>query len=181
MNLEKTSWTALASMYGNPYFTEEKGATLSPEVLAEWWKVFHDDTLDSLIYTALDHNRDLAQAESRLKQAREALGMTKASLVPWVNACAGWVRAEAPEDILKLMEHPDYALAVPTPDHFIPLLYLAGMAAAGGESADALIRGYSMGSLSMTCYGLCAGMKECTEGAGAPPIPSDIPPDQTNL
>ena len=89
--------------------------------------------------------------------------------------------AEAPEDILKLMEHPDYALAVPTPDHFIPLLYLAGMAAAGGESADALIRGYSMGSLSMTCYGLCAGMKECAEGAGAPPIPSDIPPDQTNL
>ena len=82
VNLEKTSWTALASMYGNPYFTEEKGATLSPEVLAEWWKVFHDDTLDSLIYTALDHNRDLAQAESRLKQAREALGMTKASLVP---------------------------------------------------------------------------------------------------
>ena len=100
VNLEKTSWTALASMYGNPYFTEEKGATLSPEVLAEWWKVFHDDTLDSLIYTALDHNRDLAQAESRLKQAREALGMTKASLVPWVNAGAGWVRAEAPEGVI---------------------------------------------------------------------------------
>lgn len=100
VNPEKTSWTALASMYGNPYFTEEKGATLSPEVLAEWWKVFHDDTLDSLIYTALDHNRDLAQAESRLKQAREALGMTKASLVPWVNAGAGWVRAEAPEGVI---------------------------------------------------------------------------------
>lgn len=100
VNLEKTSWTALAGMYENPYFTETKGASLSPEVLSEWWKVFHDDTLDSLIYTALDRNRDLAQAESRLKQAREALGMTKASLVPWVNAGAGWVRAQAPEGVI---------------------------------------------------------------------------------
>src|SRR5690606_33377994 len=30
-----------------------------------------------------------------------------------------------PADILKVTEHPDFALAVPTPDHFIPLLYLA--------------------------------------------------------
>ena len=33
-----------------------------------------------------------------------------------------------PGDILKVTEHADYALAVPTPDHFIPLLYLAGLA-----------------------------------------------------
>lgn len=31
--------------------------------------------------------------------------------------------ADAPGDILKVGEHPDYARAVPTPDHFIPLLY----------------------------------------------------------
>ncbi|WP_299144629.1 efflux transporter outer membrane subunit [uncultured Dialister sp.] len=100
VNLEKTPWTALAGMYDNLYFTEEKGASLTPEVLSEWWKVFHDDTLDSLIYTALNRNRDLMQAESRLKQAREALGMAKASLVPWMNAGAGWVRAEAPEGVI---------------------------------------------------------------------------------
>src|SRR3954449_3758365 len=29
---------------------------------------------------------------------------------------------DAPGDILKLAEHPDFALAVPTPDHFIPLV-----------------------------------------------------------
>ncbi len=65
---------------------------------------------------------------------------------------------EAPGDILKLMEHPDYELAVPTPDHFIPLLYLAGLAAESGERTEALLRGFAMGSLSMTCYGLGAAV-----------------------
>ncbi len=51
-----------------------------------------------------------------------------------------------------LADHPDHDLAVPTPDHFLPLLYLAGAAAAGGETAEVLKEGRVMGSLSMTAY-----------------------------
>lgn len=54
---------------------------------------------------------------------------------------------DAPGDLLKVVEHPDYQLAAPTPDHFIPLIYLAGLAAAEGAGAQALVRGYAMGSL----------------------------------
>jgi 4,5-DOPA dioxygenase extradiol len=88
--------------------------------------------------------------------------------------------AEAPGDILKAAEHPDSALAVPTPDHFIPLLYTAGLAAADG-GAQALLRGYAMGSLSMTCYGI--GMEDvvCQEPDGAGQLPRGVPPDQTNV
>ena len=87
---------------------------------------------------------------------------------------------EAPGDILKLAEHPDYALAVPTPDHFIPLLYLAGLAQAEGTGARPLVRGYAMGSLSMTCYGLGVdGACETAEGGGD--LPPGMPPDQTNI
>src|SRR5690606_27354280 len=75
--------------------------------------------------------------------------------------------AEAPEDILKLMEHPDYRMAVPTPDHFIPLVYVAGMAAAEKKPLEALVRGYAMGSISMTCYGLEAAIDLATEAQGA--------------
>ena len=59
-----------------------------------------------------------------------------------------------PEDVLKLQEHRDFALAVPTPDHFIPLLYVAGLAAASGCKPKVLVEGYFGGSLSMTIYTL---------------------------
>jgi 4,5-DOPA dioxygenase extradiol len=88
---------------------------------------------------------------------------------------------DSPADVLKLMEHPDYGLAVPTPDHFIPLLYVAGLAAEDGSAAEALVRGYAMGSISMTCYGigtegLCPKEPDCPAG-----LPEGIPPDQTNM
>lgn len=88
--------------------------------------------------------------------------------------------ADNPEEILRVTAHADYALAVATPDHFIPLLYLAGMAAASNEKPDAFIRGYAMGSLSMTCYGLGAELG-CHVESGAATLPSDIPADQSNI
>ena len=85
-----------------------------------------------------------------------------------------------PNDMLKVVEHEDYPLAVPTPDHFIPMLYMAGVAAASGERLEPLIRGYSMGSLSMTCYGIGTDL-QCSEGEGAATLPAGVPPDQSNI
>lgn len=88
--------------------------------------------------------------------------------------------ADAPGDILKVREHGDYARAVPTPDHFVPLLYLAGLAAAEGARPDAIIRGYSMGSISMTCHALGTASLVETEAENAATLPGNIPADQTN-
>ena len=85
-----------------------------------------------------------------------------------------------PGDILKVTEHRDYALAVPTPDHFIPLLYVAGLAAAERVEARPLLRGYAMGSISMTCYGVGTSVTAPSEPHGAADLPAGIPPDQTN-
>lgn len=89
--------------------------------------------------------------------------------------------AEDPGNILRTLDHPDYDQAAPTPDHFIPMLYTAGMAAAGEGSARALVRGYAMGSLSMTCYGVGVDSECPVLADDAATIPGDVPADQTNM
>jgi 4,5-DOPA dioxygenase extradiol len=90
-----------------------------------------------------------------------------------------------PGEVLRLREHPDFDRAVPTPDHFIPVVYIAALAAEAGEPADRFLEGYAYGSLSMACYGVeLDGNPTATEAgrAGAPlPDPSDVPAEHTNL
>jgi len=60
----------------------------------------------------------------------------------------------SPGQIIDLLEHPDARLAVPTPEHFFPVVYIAGLAEAAQSSLDVLIEGYEFGSTSMTAVSL---------------------------
>ncbi len=64
------------------------------------------------------------------------------------------VMTQDPAGLGAMSGHPDFARAVPTPDHFLPLAYLAGLAGAANQRAETLVDGYEMGSLSMTAYQL---------------------------
>lgn len=59
-----------------------------------------------------------------------------------------------PGDILSLASHPDYAMAVPAPDHYIPMLYIAGLAAAENEPLKVWNEGHALGAVSMTSYAM---------------------------
>ncbi|MEO9180349.1 MAG: 4,5-DOPA dioxygenase extradiol [Acidimicrobiales bacterium] len=59
-----------------------------------------------------------------------------------------------PAELAQAGSHRDYQLAAPTADHFLPLAYVAGLAAAANIPTRTLIDGYEMGSLSMTSYEL---------------------------
>lgn len=89
--------------------------------------------------------------------------------------------ARDPADLLKVQEHADFALAVPTPDHFVPLLYIAGVASAEGVSPEPLLRGHAMGSISMTCYGIGADLELRKDPGCAARLPAGVPPEQTNM
>jgi 4,5-DOPA dioxygenase extradiol len=90
----------------------------------------------------------------------------------------------SPGSIASMASHPDHRLAVPTPDHFLPLLYIAGMAQAAGEPLTPLIEGYAYGSLSMTSYvlGSVASVPgPLSDGAaGSLPPPEVVPPEDSN-
>lgn len=90
--------------------------------------------------------------------------------------------AERPHDIASLATHRDYGMAVPTDEHFLPLLYLAGLASAAGKPAEVLVDGYAYGSLSMTAYTLGGRCPEVAEGGeGAAPLDTTVPPEQANI
>lgn len=59
-----------------------------------------------------------------------------------------------PAQAARLQGEGDYRAAVPTPDHFIPLLYFAGLVAAQDDTATVITDGCEWGSLSMTSYTL---------------------------
>lgn len=77
------------------------------------------------------------------------------SAFEWNDQFDGLVRQimqTSPERISEVESDGNYSRAVPTPDHFLPLVYVAGVAAEAGTPGRVLIGGPQFGSLSMTSY-----------------------------
>ncbi|MGZ4730066.1 MAG: 4,5-DOPA-extradiol-dioxygenase [Acidimicrobiales bacterium] len=94
------------------------------------------------------------------------------------------VMTSTPGEVAGLQSHPDFRHAAPTPDHFVPLLYLAGLAEAAGRPTEVLIDGYAFASLSMTSFTLDAHLAPIDpdgheHGSNAGPV--GVPADETNI
>jgi multidrug efflux system outer membrane protein len=97
-NLKQSNWTELSEKYDNSYFTGEKQAGPSPEVLADWWTILEDDTLTELVTLSLNNNKDLQKARASVNEARAALGISKSELLPWLDSNNTWGRTKTSDN-----------------------------------------------------------------------------------
>lgn len=66
----------------------------SRDDLTRWWRTFNDPVLTQLVEQAAATNLDIAQSIARLRQAREALIVSGASLLPTVSGSGSYSRTE---------------------------------------------------------------------------------------
>lgn len=68
----------------------DAGAVTAPASLADlpWWDLFDDDELRALVRAALEENKDLRLAVTRVEQARAQLGVTRAAQFPLIGSGA---------------------------------------------------------------------------------------------
>ena len=59
--------------------------TAETEVNLKWWELFNDPVLQALVVTALEGNKDVRIAASRIQEARAALGFSRADLFPRID------------------------------------------------------------------------------------------------
>jgi len=55
----------------------------------QWWELFDDPILDTLVKVALEQNKDVLQAAARVNAARANVGFTRANALPTINVAAG--------------------------------------------------------------------------------------------
>ena len=63
----------------------DKDRGISPEELSQWWKLFGDDQLVSLIERAFEGNPDLELAMAKIRQTRAGVGITQSGLFPTID------------------------------------------------------------------------------------------------
>src|SRR5690606_41797801 len=65
---------------------------------AEWWRLYADPTLDSLVSQALEHNSDVRIASECIEEAAAVTREVGASRFPELNAQGSGARSSASED-----------------------------------------------------------------------------------
>lgn len=66
--------------------------------LAAWWQTLDEPLLNELMQRAAAGNRDLAQAEARVREARARRGISEAERFPTLQASAGATRRSSSEE-----------------------------------------------------------------------------------
>jgi multidrug efflux system outer membrane protein len=83
---------AAAELGVPPVYSVPADQQRAQEDLTRWWGRFDDPMLAKLVEQGRAANLDVAQAVTRLRQARESLAQSRSALLPQVSASAGYSR-----------------------------------------------------------------------------------------
>jgi len=67
----------------------DSNLTKSDKSIQEWWKLFHDETLNTLVQKMYEQNFDLRSAGLRILESRTALGISQGLTYPQVQTLSG--------------------------------------------------------------------------------------------
>jgi NodT family efflux transporter outer membrane factor (OMF) lipoprotein len=70
----------------------------SEKIVQDWWSVFHDPQLNTLIDDVVHYNYDLRIAATRVKEARAARGIVASDGLPQIDASSSTQRRSASEN-----------------------------------------------------------------------------------
>jgi outer membrane protein TolC len=76
---------------GNPPIPEKwkKAGKKNDKAIAQWWKTFHDPTLNTLVQKTYAQNLDIKSAGLRIAQARSVLGISEGLAFPQAQSISG--------------------------------------------------------------------------------------------
>ena len=77
--------------------------TRDTSALASWFEIYHDTALQTLIKMAIDSNRDLLAAASRMQEALALSGAVKANMYPQLSYQAAAGGGKAGTEATKVM------------------------------------------------------------------------------
>jgi len=78
------------------YKSATPGETAQPVLARDWWRLFDDPTLNTLVEEALTANQDLKAAMARVAQARASARSVKSSFYPVVTMAPSATRSHTP-------------------------------------------------------------------------------------
>ena len=95
--IREGDWFGLVHKYDNEFARSADGSDseLSLDMLIDWFTGMESNTLSILVSRAFMNNRDLASARARAIEARAALGISRAAILPWLDNTNTWTYYQA--------------------------------------------------------------------------------------
>ena len=98
--VDVVSTTVPPAATAGPFLSAEAGVASATPLPADWWRLYDDPVLDSLVADAAAANIDVRQAAARIDRARAALRGARADRLPITGLSASTGYARLPADQL---------------------------------------------------------------------------------